>query len=115
MDKTADNNVAFEETAGYAAENGFAPNPSAVYTEAETSENISILRKIAVIFSVVGVLASLIVGFWMILGKELVGQGCIVSIIGTVLSCVFGIACFMFLDMAEDVRKIRIILEKNKK
>lgn len=82
------------------------------YVEPTASENISVLRTTAVVFSVIGALASLVIGLWLIIGKHMLGYGCIVSIGGFLISCVFGITCFMILDLATDVRRIRISLDK---
>ena len=87
------------------------------YPEADRAQPsgwIKFLKAVAMIWMVVSMLGSIIYGVIVSIKYEKIGLGLLAIAVGCILALVIAAAVMVFLEMAEDVRGIRGILEKRK-
>jgi uncharacterized Zn finger protein (UPF0148 family) len=81
---------------------------------AKPSGWIKFLKTVAMIWMVVSMLGSIIYGLIVAIKYERVGLGLLTIAVGCILTLVIAASVMVFLEMAEDVRGIRGILERRK-
>ena len=81
---------------------------------AQPSGWIRFLKAVAMIWMVVSMLCSIIYGLIVAIKYEKIGLGLLAIAVGCILALVIAAAVMVFLEMAEDVRGIRGILEKRR-